>query len=86
MPLDFKIRYSYENQMGVSINGVNYIYHLDGGHALNIMRLYNLSPGKALQLLKKVSYHYEKEPTSTIPKSKAPEPKRSSYTKLSSRG
>lgn len=61
MNLDFKIRYTFENEMGVAINGVNYIYHLDGGYTLKIIKLSKHHPGKALQFLKKVSYHYEKE-------------------------
>ena len=60
--LDFRIRY-YTNsgEMGVLINGVKYRYFLDAGFNPKIKKLIKHNPGKALAVLKKVAYEYQRE-------------------------
>ena len=58
--LNFKILYyTNDGEIGVLINGVRYTYQLDVGFISKIVKL-SKQPGKALALLKKVSYHYER--------------------------
>jgi hypothetical protein len=60
--LNFWIRHTASSgEVGVSINGVKYIYLLDAGFIPKVERLAKRSPGKALNFLKKVSRDYIKE-------------------------
>lgn len=60
--LDFRIRYSLTaGEMGVTINGVNYVYFIDAGFIPKIEKLARWKSGKALTFLKRIAHHYEKE-------------------------
>jgi len=60
--LSFRIRYTLTcGEIGVLINGVKYCYYLDAGFIPKIERMAKRRPGKALTLLKDVSWKYEKE-------------------------
>jgi len=60
-PLNFKIRYhTNDGEIGVIINGVSYIYHLDAAFIPRIVKTSKKTPGKSLAFLKGVAYHYER--------------------------
>jgi len=60
--LDFKIRfYTKEGEIGVIINKVKYTYSLDAMFIPKIIEKTKYAPGKALNLLKKVAYSYERK-------------------------
>ena len=60
--LHFEIRYtSLYGEMGVNINGVGYTYFIDAGFIPMIEETSKLQPGKALNDLKRLAYHYTKE-------------------------
>ena len=57
----FKIRYhTRDGEIGVTINGVKYTYHLDAGFISKIVKTSKRAPGKALAFLKQVAYSYER--------------------------
>lgn len=59
--LNFKIRYhTNDGEVGVAINGVGYLYHLDAGLIPKIVRMSRRAPGRALALLKGATHSYER--------------------------
>lgn len=59
--LDFGIRYyTNDGEVGVAINGVGYLYHLDAGLIPKVVRTSRRAPGRALAFLKVAARSYER--------------------------
>jgi len=60
--LEFRIRYTTKDgEVGVLINQVKYVYHIDAGYLPGIESLAKLRPGEGLNLLKKLAHHWRKD-------------------------
>ena len=58
----FRIRYTCKHgEIGVTVNEVDYTYLIDAGFIPAIEKLAKYHPGKALNDLKRLAYHYMKE-------------------------
>ena len=63
--LDFKVTAITSTTVWVLVNKQEYIYDIDGALLPSFRRLMWHSPGKALNFLKKHSYHTEKKECTT---------------------